>query len=154
MLTSQISTLSKPTGANRIEPWQLAYFQARNRSRVHELVLLEFAKSGITQADLARRLNKQPAVISRLLGAPGNWGIDTVSDLLFAISGAEVAYRVQYPLDGAPQNYRSPQWLKFSEAPVASTSPASIFVQGGAPQPSAGTIVIPPSGTVTVSGTR
>lgn len=111
MPTSQTSSLSKPAADERVEPWTLAYFQARNRSRAHDLVLKEFEKSGLTRAELARRLNKQPAVVTRLLGAPGNWGLDTLSDLLFAISGAEVKYDPQYPLDGAPRNYQRPDWL-------------------------------------------
>ncbi len=90
--------LSKPEGADVIPLGTLGYFRGRNRWRVYELVLTEFKKSGLSQADLARRIGKRPEVISRLLGAPGNWGLDTVSDLLFAISGAEPAYQVAYPL--------------------------------------------------------
>lgn len=112
MTTSQTSSLSKPTGANRIEPWELAYFQARNRSRAHELVLKEFQESGITQADLARRLGKRPEVVSRLLGAPGNWGLDTLSDLIFAIRGGEIQWAINYPLDDDKRNYRRPEWLE------------------------------------------
>ncbi|MGH7046927.1 MAG: hypothetical protein ACREE2_11145 [Stellaceae bacterium] len=111
MHTSPTSSLSKPSGAEPIPLWELAYFQARNRSRVHDLVLDQFQKSGINQADLARRMNKRPEVISRLLGAPGNWGLDTISDLLFAISGAEPVWEVDYPLDQAPRNYRVLEWL-------------------------------------------
>ena len=90
----------RPT-AEPIPLWQLAYFQARNRSRVHELVLNEFRRSGISQADLARRMHKRPEVVSRLLGAPGNWGLDTISDLLFAISGGEHIWEINYPFDNA-----------------------------------------------------
>ncbi|MDQ0558669.1 hypothetical protein QO004_000444 [Rhizobium mesoamericanum] len=39
-------------------------------------------------ATLAARLGKDPAQISRLLGAPGNWTIDTVAELLFAVDGS------------------------------------------------------------------
>jgi hypothetical protein len=111
MTTSPTFNLSKPTGCQRIEPWEFAYFQARNKSRAHELVLNLFENSGLSQADLARRMGKRPEVVSRLLGAPGNWGLDTLCDLLFAISGAEIKYDVQYPLDGAPRNYSLPDWL-------------------------------------------
>src|SRR6202030_4527223 len=62
------------------------------------LVIREFGKSGLSQADLARRLGKSPEVISRLLARPGNWESDTFSELLFANSGAVAAYRVDYPL--------------------------------------------------------
>lgn len=148
MPTSQTSSLSKPSGVDRIAPWELAYFEARNRSRVHELVLNEFQKSGMSQADLARRLNKQPAVISRLLGAPGNWGLDTISDLLFAISGAEVRYAVQYPLDGAARNYCIPDWLGTEGVPTH-------VVGIGQAQPVSGAVaVVTKAGMLNVSTTR
>ncbi|MEC7593676.1 MAG: hypothetical protein VYA64_09600, partial [Pseudomonadota bacterium] len=63
----------------------------------------EFRKSGLTQAELARRMGRRPEVVSRMLGAPGNWRLDTVSDLLFAISGAEAAFTTRYPMaESAP----------------------------------------------------
>src|SRR5438046_2923199 len=105
------SMLSKPEGANLIPVGTLGYFRGRNRWRAYDLVLTEFQKSGLCQADLARRLGKRPEVISRLLGAPGNWGLDTVSDLLFAISGSEAYYSVSRPLDMPSKNYTQPEWL-------------------------------------------
>ena len=106
------STLSKPTSEERIPIGTLAYFRSRNRWRLYDLVISEFQKSGISKATLARRLGKRPEVVTRLLGAPGNWSEDTVSDLLFAISGAEPNYGVQYPLSGPPRNLRQPDWLQ------------------------------------------
>jgi hypothetical protein len=126
MTTSQpTTTLSKPSGENRIPDGTLAYFEARHRSRVYELVLKHFIRSGLTQAVLARRLGKRPEVINRLLGAPGNWTLDTVSDLLFAISGAEPDYGLRYPLDEPARNFREPEWL-VSGNTASSTFPADI----------------------------
>jgi hypothetical protein len=105
------SSLSKPRGDERIPVGTLGYFQARNRNRIYELVLQEFLRSGITKAALARRLGKRPEIVSRLLGAPGNWTLDTVSDLLFAIAGGEPEYSVAHPLDGPPRNYGAPEWV-------------------------------------------
>jgi hypothetical protein len=104
-------SLSKPEGDERIPVGTLGYFEARNRNRLYEVVLNEFLRSGISQATLARRLGKNPDVVCRWLGAPGNWTLDTVTDLLFAISGAEPEYRLAYPLDGATRNYSEPEWL-------------------------------------------
>lgn len=112
MDTSQkTSSLYKPSADDPIPLGTLGYFRARNRWRVYEVVLNEFRNSGITKAGLARRLGKRPEVISRLLGAPGNWGLDTVSDLLFAISGAEPVYKRAYPLEMAARNDGRPEWL-------------------------------------------
>jgi hypothetical protein len=72
----------------------------------------EFERSGISQAELARRLGKTPDIICRWLAQPTNWTIDTVSDLLFAISGGEAKYLMAYPLDQPTRNDTQPDWLK------------------------------------------
>lgn len=67
----------------------LGYFRARLKNRLHELILVEFMKLeklGFTKADMARRIHKKPEQIARLLGAPENWTLDTVSDLLLAMN--------------------------------------------------------------------
>jgi hypothetical protein len=104
-------TLCKPKSADLIPVGTFGYFRARNRWQAYDLVLTEFKNSGLTKADLARRLGKRPEVVSRLLGAPGNWGLDTVSDLLFAISGAAVVYNPAYPLDMPAGNDIQPEWV-------------------------------------------
>jgi hypothetical protein len=67
----------------------LVFFRERLKSLIHERVFLEFRRlereNKITKRDLARRLDKDPATITRLLGAPGNWTLDTVSDLLLGM---------------------------------------------------------------------
>jgi len=79
--------------------------------RVFALVQREFEKAGITKAELADRLERGADRVSHLLGAPGNWTLDTVSDLLFAISGAEINYHVTYPLQRPSRNMTTPEWL-------------------------------------------
>jgi hypothetical protein len=127
MNTSPVTTmLSKPTGSNPIPIQILWYFQGRNRLHLYSLVVSEFKKSGISQADLARRLGKKPDRVCKMLAAPGNWTSNTASDLLFAISGAEIQYSVSYPLDNAPRNATRPEWL---DAPqIQSLSGTSIKV--------------------------
>lgn len=102
--------LSKPSGSEPIPLGTLAYFCARNKHRAYSLVIGELQNSGLSQADLARRLRKSPAQLSRYLSGPGNWTLDTLSGLLFAISGAEPEYDVSYPLDLAPRNLTAPVW--------------------------------------------
>src|SRR4051794_1594977 len=112
MTIYQTSSLFSPTGDDEIPLGTLAYMRARYRGRMHELVLEEFRKSGISQATLARRLNTAPELISRRLGSPGNWRMDTVSDLLFAMSGAEPVKGAVYPLAEASSNQPPPDWLQ------------------------------------------
>ena len=67
---------------------ELEYFRERLRNAVHEAVLRQFIKcadSGLTKALLAKRLGRKPEQITRWLGAPGNWTLETVSDLLLAM---------------------------------------------------------------------
>jgi hypothetical protein len=104
--------LSKPEGDARIPLETQLYFRARNKNRAYDAVIREFLKSGLSQATLARRLGKRPEIISRLLGAPGNWTLDTVSDLLLAISGSEVKYEISSPFERRKRNYNGPQWLE------------------------------------------
>jgi len=134
--------LSKPNNGEKISLGTVSYFRARNRNRVHDLVLEAFEESGITQAEIARRLGKRPDVICRLIGAPGNWTLDTVSDLLLAIGGYEVAYAPANPFDEAPQNFTQPEWLSVDTAlltgqrqPTTSSSSSSMTLQSKSFEP-------------------
>jgi hypothetical protein len=108
MTTSPTPILSKPQGEEQISLEAFAYMRARAKRRAYDLVMEEFRRSGLTKIQLARRLfgsNKGADRVSRMLGGPGNWTIKTLSDLLFAISGAEPTYGVAYPLDKAKRNF-------------------------------------------------
>lgn len=133
-MSPQISSWSKPVGRDRIDQDILIYFRERHRGRVYDLVISEFERSGISQAELADRLGKGPDYICRLLGSPGNWTLDTESDLLFAISGGEVEYSMHYPLDQSPRNYCEPEWL--SDANDATHLIDSAAPSMSAPMPS------------------
>ena len=98
MNTSPTTGLSEPVGSAKISLGTLGYVRARNRQRQYDLVIREFKRSGMAQAELARRLGKSPEVISRLLARPTNWEADTFADLLFGISGAVPAYRIEHPV--------------------------------------------------------
>jgi hypothetical protein len=85
-----------------------AYFHARLINRIYAFVLdkfLEKQKSeSLTKAELARRIGRKPEVITRLLGAPGNWTLETVSDLLLGIAGEELEPASSSLLDRVPRN--------------------------------------------------
>jgi hypothetical protein len=102
MTTSRTSALSKPAGSDKISVGTLGYVRARNRQRAYDLVVRELKKSGITQSELARRLGKGQDAVSRLLSRPGNWELDTLSDLLFAISGSVPRFAADDPLAAPP----------------------------------------------------
>ncbi len=89
MTISQTPFLSEILSGERIPEQKLGYFRARLSNRMHDLILSTFLelekRNEISRADIARRLNREPAQISRWLGAPGNWTLDTVSDLLLSM---------------------------------------------------------------------
>ena len=112
MITSKkTTTMYKPIDGEKIPDWTVSYFRQRNKNRVHSLILSELKKAGVSQAELARRLGKKPDVICRWIGAAGNWTLDTVSDLLFAINGNEVDYSTCDPFHKIIRNYKGPEWV-------------------------------------------
>jgi hypothetical protein len=94
------SALSSHT-AEPIPAGTLSYLRTRSKRSLFSLLLSEFEKSGISKATLARRLNMDPALVSRYLGTPANWEHETICDLFFAISGALPAAELAYPLGNA-----------------------------------------------------
>ena len=93
-ISQAMSFLSEIITGQRIPAGKLAFFQARARNRLYDLVMDRFSEqesTGLTRAELARRIGKKPEQITRLLGAPGNWTIDTASDLLLGM-GEELAF--------------------------------------------------------------
>lgn len=92
-----ISSETKDAGA-AIPIGMLAYFRGRFSNNIHELVLAEFAaqeRHGKTsRAELARKIRRKPEQITRWLGSPGNWTLDTLSDLLLGM-GLEPAVSVR-----------------------------------------------------------
>ena len=95
---------NKPGSEQRIPPSTLAYFRSRGRSRLFSAIHREIRSKGVTQAELARRLGKDPAQINRLLSLPRNLTIDSVAEILFAVAGGEFDYKVEYPLEKPSSN--------------------------------------------------
>lgn len=114
----QTPFLSDSAKSEAIPPQTLAYFQGRLRNRLFDYVLrkfLEKEKTGLTKAKLARRIGRKPEVISRLLGAPGNWSLDTVSDLLLGIAEEELQTASQ-SIHQSIVNYHYRPWAENTKA--------------------------------------
>lgn len=66
----------------------ISYYSQRYRNRVFSKLVSFIAEQckdgGITKKDIAERLNKDPALISRWLSQPSNLTLDTISELLVA----------------------------------------------------------------------
>jgi hypothetical protein len=132
MSTSQIpqtSFLSEISNGETIPLGKLAYFRERFRDRLYELVVSEFLKKErnkeLTRADLARRIGRKPEQITRWLGAPGNWTLETVSDLLLAIAKSELDFKLSPLENHAARNYVGPDWLREPKIDIRPPQPSS-----------------------------
>jgi hypothetical protein len=96
-----------------------AYFHARVLNSYYQYVLQKFIEeeqaNRLTKAELARRIGRKPEVISRLLGAPGNWTLETATDLLLGISAEELTPASVPLLNRAPRNYKHSDWMSFTQ---------------------------------------
>jgi hypothetical protein len=113
--SQQTQFLSEILAGEPIPPAKLAFFRERFRDHLYELVLSEFLthqQGDLTKAEIARRIGRKPEQITRWLGAPGNWTLETVSDLLLAISKAEPNVKLSPLENRSPRNFTSPEWLK------------------------------------------
>jgi transcriptional regulator with XRE-family HTH domain len=75
----------------------IAYYRQRQKNRVFTALTAFFAEEAergrITKKELARKLGKDPAQITRWLSAPSNFELDTLSDILLAM-GAEMDHEI------------------------------------------------------------
>ena len=97
------------------------YFRHRYQNRVFQSVMAYFEtlaeRDGLTKAQLAQALGKDPAQITRWFAVPGNWTLDTVSDLLLAMQ-AEMSDEVipfQEMASNKAATSRAPQTLEVSD---------------------------------------
>ncbi len=65
------------------------FFRQRMRNRLYDVVIAAVeeaaATRGIRKRDIAEKLGVNPSQVTRWLSGPGNWGADTISDLLYAV---------------------------------------------------------------------
>ncbi len=79
----------------------LRYAVTRNRQQAYNLLVREFKRSGLTQAEFAKRAKKGTDLISRYLSRPRNLTLDTLGELLFALTGGALSFSISYPAQRA-----------------------------------------------------
>jgi hypothetical protein len=129
MTTSQNVFLSEVNSEFDVIPAEKrAFLQERLRTRLYDLILTEFMEHqsrnpAFTKAALARRIGSRPEIINRILSSPGNWTIDTISNLLAGISGAELGLSAIIFAENHAANHTRPEWLDVpsNERPLSRT---------------------------------
>ncbi len=123
--------LSEILSGEPIPLGKLTYFRERFRDRLYELVLSEFLKresaGEITKAEVARRIGRKPEQITRWLGAPGNWTLETVSDLSLAIGKAELNISLAPLENRLPTNFHGAEWLTTSTVETSTRSTQGVI---------------------------
>jgi len=103
----------------------ISYYRQRARNRVWEVVVRALEQSGKRKKDIAEFLGVPPSQISRWLSGPGNWEIDTATDLLLA-SGAEMDFQAARFADRPKPNYHhqlnAPVHSEIRKSPPSSAS--------------------------------
>ena len=107
---------SELAGDEPLSDYALGYLNERVRNSFYDYVLQRFHEAveqkNFTRAKLARRLGLEPARVTRLLGSPGNWTLDTVSELLIGICREELQPRSKPYLERAARNFQPDDLLQ------------------------------------------
>lgn len=122
-----VATAIESPISERIPAGILAYITARSRGAMFDYVhqkLHEAERQGMTRKELANRIGKSPTRLSHILGSPGNWTIDTVSELLVGIAGDELLPASRKLLGQPRRNFDSEAEIKPRDLPTTSGSPS------------------------------
>lgn len=137
--------------STKIPVEKYAYFRDRLRGRIYELLIEEYLAAkehGASKKKLAQRMGRRPEQITRILSAPGNLTLDTISDFILAVSDGELGISVERFSDQAPRNSGCSDWLLSSNyiTPQFATTDTKVVVSN-----SPATITAPAGGTFKVS---
>jgi hypothetical protein len=103
-----------------------AFFATRHQHELHQMLLdafLECEQNGMKKADLARNSGHSPAVITRLLSDPSNYGASTVAVLMAAMGYVITLGREKIIAQGDNRNYLPPLQRKIAQMQGASIDP-------------------------------
>lgn len=110
-ISRTMRSLSEPKGRNRVPVGEISYVQTRTKMKAFNMIHKEFQNSGLTKAELACRLGKGADRVNKIMAAPGNWTLDTISELLYAINGGIIEFDISQPLREPKRNDTAPHWL-------------------------------------------
>lgn len=119
------SRLSDPITAEIIPPEDFTYVVTRSQLDMFNAVHAELVRHPLARNKLAKKMGMSESQLSRLLGAPGNWGLATAAKLFWAIAGGRMKVAVEYPLQKPKRNDTAPHWDK----PPDTTTTARLLVK-------------------------
>lgn len=122
-LTRVMNAIKEPA----ISKYWLAYFRENFRGVINDQLLEAFESSGITKADIARKLGRRPEQVTRWLSAPGNLETDTISDIALAFG---LVPKIGFEKVGeARSNRRVHAFIeRFEQSTVSEKSEARAFI--------------------------
>lgn len=110
---------SEIAGDEPLSGYALSYLNQRVRNSFYDYVMRRFQEAAkqenLTKAKLARRLGITPSRVTRLLGSPSNWTLDTISELLVGICREELRPCSEPYLGRATRNYQSLDLLSLGD---------------------------------------
>ncbi len=81
--------MADTTKIGRKSKRDIAYYRTRYKNRVHAALLAfvveEMKRLGLNQKQIAERIDREPAQLSRWLSKPSNLCLESISDLLLAL---------------------------------------------------------------------
>ena len=80
-LTRVMNAIREP----KLDKFWLGYFRENLRGEINDQLLEIFRSSGLTKADISRKLDRRPEQITRWLSAPSNLEADTISDIALSL---------------------------------------------------------------------
>lgn len=101
-----------------------AYFKERVRNNYYDYVLRKFLEAeagGLKKADLARRIGWRPDQLSRTLASPGNWTLNSITELLLGICKEELTPSSMQVLQRPQANFIQLDVLSEAAAPSSSS---------------------------------
>lgn len=84
-MNTSLTRLMSAINEDKISKYWASFFREHFRGEINDQLIESFEASGLSKADIARKLDRRPEQITRWLSAPCNLEIDTISDLALSM---------------------------------------------------------------------